>query len=126
MPLIPTEFQEQCGVIKWARLMSTAYPGIGLLYSIPNASKSHVRHRANLAKSGLLRGIPDLCLPIPRGNYHSLYIELKRQKGGRASKEQKAIILLLQSYGHKAVICAGADEAIKCIENYLGITKGVS
>ena len=37
---------------------------------------------------GVKSGVPDLMLPIPKGGYHGLFIELKKEVGGITSKEQ--------------------------------------
>jgi len=52
---------------------------------------------------------------------HSLYIELKRQTGGKVSPEQKIVLEALNSFGHEAVICKGFEEAKNVIVNYLGL-----
>jgi len=70
---------------------------------------------------GVRAGFPDMILPTPRGKYHSLAIELKRQKGagGRVSPEQQGWIDYLNSQGWLAVVCYGFDEAVEVIMNYL-------
>ena len=65
--------------------------------------------------------IPDICLPVKKGQYSSLYIELKRRKGASVSKEQKEMIALLVEYGSLAVVCYGWEDAAKVIERYLKI-----
>ena len=50
-----------------------------------------------------------------------MYIELKRREGGRVSYEQKAWIMTLNSFGYRAVVCRGWDEAREEIEHYLGV-----
>ena len=47
-----------------------------------------IRTAANLKKEGVKRGVPDICLPVSRGKYHGLYIEMKAGKN-KPSKEQK-------------------------------------
>ena len=64
-------------------------------------------------------GVPDLCLPVARGGYHGLYIELKRAVGGILSDEQKWWIDELKSQGYAAIVCHGAEEAIRTIKEYL-------
>ena len=115
-PLIPTESQEQCAVIKWA----DAQPGIrGRLLSIPNGANKSPAAAAKFKREGLRPGVPDLFLPIARNNYHGLWIELKRSKGGKLSVTQKDWILFLRDSGYEAYICEGADEAIDTIKCYL-------
>lgn len=67
----------------------------------------------------LKSGIPDLCLPVARGGNHELYIELKRQCGGRISEEQVRWINGLLKQGYAAAICKGWQEAADVIIDYL-------
>ena len=117
--IIPTELQEQIAVFNWIRLMSMTYP----VLKYANASLNGVRltiGQATLAKkSGLVKGYPDIFLPVKNKNYSGLFIELKRIKGGVVSQEQKDFISFLNSQGFKAVVCKGSKEAINALESYL-------
>lgn len=42
-----------------------------------------------LRAEGLKSGVPDLCLPSAHGQYHGLYIEMKRTQGSKTTPEQK-------------------------------------
>ena len=68
---------------------------------------------------GVKSGVPDLCLPVARGGNHGLYIELKRQRGGRISEEQVRWINGLLKQGYAAAICKGWQEAADVIIDYL-------
>ena len=94
-------------------------PELGLLYAIPNGGKRAIKTAIALKAQGVKSGVPDMCLPVARGGYHGLYIELKRQKGGVVSETQKSWITALAEQGYKAVVCRGADEAIGTIKEYL-------
>ncbi len=71
-----------------------------------------------MKREGLKPGVPDLCLPVAQGNYHGLYIELKRI-GETASKEQEQWIADLREQNYAAYVCAGWDNARRLIEDYL-------
>ena len=115
-----SEHEEQSALMQWAGMSLGRLPELDMLFAIPNGGYRSPRAAIKLKSVGVKRGIPDLCLPVPRGGYHSLWIELKI-KGNYPSKEQKAKIADLAQYGHKAVVCYGADEAIKEIESYLSL-----
>ena len=74
---------------------------------------------ARLRAQGVKSGVPDLCLPVARGANHGLYIELKRQRGGRISEEQVRWIDGLLKQGYAAAICKGWQEAASVIIDYL-------
>lgn len=78
------------------------------------------------SRMGYGKGVPDYIVIV----YCTLiFIEMKREKGGRVSPEQKAWIEKLNLVnGVKAFICCGATEAINVVEEYLGYNrnKGLS
>jgi hypothetical protein len=117
--MTPTESQEQIAIFEWAAWAVNVAAEVSLLYAIPNGGLRTARTAGRLRKEGVKKGVPDLCLPIPRGSFHGLYIELKRTKGGETSPEQRAWLEALAGQGYKAVICKGADKAIEEITNYL-------
>jgi len=115
----PTEEQEQAAVMEWAMLMEKQAPELALLYHCPNGADRHPAVAAKLKKQGVKPGIPDLFLPVARGMSHGLYIEMKRQKGGRVSEDQKAWMEALTEQGYVCVVAHGAEEACDAIWNYL-------
>ena len=69
---------------------------------------------------GVKAGVPDICLPVPRGEWHGLYIELKRRERGRVSAEQTAWLEALMRQGYATAICRGWEDAKRVILAYLG------
>ena len=115
----PKESYEQTTLFEWIEYNKIRYPELGLCYAIPNGGSRNRIEAYNLKRQGVRPGVPDICLPVPRGGYGALYIELKRQQGGRVSEEQRAWIDALNRAGNKAVVCKGFEEAKKQIEEYL-------
>ena len=89
------------------------------MYHIPNEGKRSVVRGAQMKREGLKKGVPDICLPVARGRYHGLYIEMKRRRDGRLTKEQEKWIERLNRYGNKAVVCRGWEEAAQAIGDYM-------
>ncbi|EPU1137493.1 VRR-NUC domain-containing protein, partial [Acinetobacter baumannii] len=69
---------------------------------------------------GVIAGTPDLLLPVARGGFSALWIELKSEKG-RLRPEQEVQIKLLQSLGNKVVFVRNVADAMAQIKSYLGI-----
>lgn len=105
--------QVEC--LRWLRM---AYPNV-LCYAIPNGGQRTERAGKRLKEEGMTAGIPDLHIPLPRGAYASLYIEMKNGKKGRLSDQQKQLINLLQSYGNKVAVCRNIEDFIKEVTEYL-------
>ncbi len=116
---IPTEAQEQKVLFSWIEYNRRRYPELEMCYHIPNGGSRDVREAHNLKTQGVKPGVPDICLPVAKGGYHGLYIELKRKKGGQVSAFQKTWIQNLSKNGYLAVVAKGADEAIQILTRYL-------
>ena len=113
------ECDEQRDVFTICERLRGKYPEIALLYAVPNGGSRHPAEAARLKQQGVKAGVPDMCLPVARGGYHGLYIELKRVKGGRVSEQQKQWLSALNGQGYKAVVCKGAEEALDALQKYL-------
>ena len=119
----PTEEQEQAAVMEWAMLMEKQLPELALLFHIPNGADRHPAVAAKLKRQGVKAGVPDLFLPVARGGFHGLWVEMKRQKGGRLSDEQKAWMDALNAEHYLAVRADGAEAACDVIFKYLTETE---
>lgn len=117
-----SEATEQAAIIEWAAYNQGKYPELKLLYHIPNGGRRDARTGAMMKRQGVKAGVPDLHLPVARGGYHSLYIELKTTKG-KTRESQDEWIKALNEQGNLAVVCHGAEEAIATIKLYLGEKK---
>jgi len=102
----PSEHSEQVGLINWFRLQ---YPNV-LIFAIPNGEKRAITVAKRLKAEGVVRGIPDLFIP-----QWNLWVEMKRESGGRLSPDQKSMITYLESIGNTVIIGKGAADASKQI-----------
>lgn len=109
----PTEAQEQQAVVEWCDAMGVP------VFHVPNGGSRHPAEAAHLKAQGVKPGVPDLFVPVARGGYHGLFVEMKRGKGGRLTKEQAEWIRLLRGQGYCAWCCHGAENAIPLVERYV-------
>jgi len=123
-PPMPKELIEQRTLMKWVELREAALPELELLYAIPNGARRDKITGAQLKASGVRRGVPDLCLPVARGGYHGLYIELKRCGSGVVSPKQRWWLDQLRKQGFRTEVCYGWLDARQIIEGYLGMGNG--
>lgn len=117
----PTEAEEQETLMRWADWATAQHPELAMLHHVPNGGSRHPKEAQNLRRQGVKAGVPDLCLPVPRGPYHGLYIELKRLWGNGLSPDQRTWLEALISQGYMAVMCRGAEAAQRVIERYLAM-----
>jgi len=115
----------QSKLIEWTEdpMIRLRWPELYLLYSIPNGGYRISKGMGiALKKEGLKAGMPDLHLPVARGKFHSLYIEMKTPKGP-VRKVQKKMHRELRAQGNAVVVCRSANSAANVLVNYLD--KGV-
>ena len=113
-----TEAQHQMNVIRWSEIVRDIYPELKLLFHVPNGGTRDVVEAKHLKDQGLKPGVPDLCLPVPRGQYHGLYVEMKTEKG-KTSEDQDWWIEQLKMQGYYVGAYHGWQSAIQIIEWYL-------
>ena len=117
---IPTETQEQTWVIQWSMQPSvrTKFQDLKYLFHIPNERSDKVQ-AAILKRMGVKKGVPDLCLPVPKGKHHGLWIEMKRIKDGVVSDDQRWWKENLESMGYIVAVCRGWQQAVNILCWYL-------
>ena len=113
-----SESREQQALFRWWDIYRSQYPA-ALMFAVPNGGARSAITGARLKAEGVLAGVPDVFLAFPAGGLHGLFIEMKRQKGGRVSPAQKAVMQALRMQGYEVAVCHGWQEARGCIEQYL-------
>lgn len=116
--MIPTEDEEQIWLFSWAKLNSGKWPELELMHHIPNGGMRSKSEAARFKAMGVKRGVSDVFLPVAKGGYHGLYIELKA-KDGRPEKEQKEWIAAVREQRYYAAVCYGGIEAANLVEAYM-------
>jgi hypothetical protein len=71
-----------------------------------------------MARAGLRKGVPDICIPVSNNKYHSLYIEMK-VKPNKPTDAQLEWLSDLMALGNYACICWSAGEAIEMVAKYI-------
>lgn len=112
------EHYEQTAVIEWKNWNLKKYPELSCLFAIPNGGKRHAITALKLKQEGVMAGVPDLCLPVARGGYNALFIEMK-VKPNKPTTSQLEWHKRLKNYRNKVEVCYSADEAISVIKQYL-------
>lgn len=111
--LIPTEEQEQVTLAQWLDLHGICW------FHTPNGGHRNVVVAKKLKDQGVKPGVPDVIVvdrpPKSRDNV-GVAIELKREKGGSVSPDQRQWLDSLRERGWIVAVCRGAGEAINLLE----------
>ncbi len=94
-----------------------------LLFHIPNEndrSDSNIIQGAIRKSLGVVAGVSDLILLVPRGLYHGLCIEMKDENGSQkpAQKEWQALV---EAQGYKYCLCRSLAQFKNVISDYLNL-----
>lgn len=121
-----SELKEQSIVVNWARQQGIKVSAIAQSTYTPYWGQINKNK-----KSGVEKGAPDLLLVIPKhlrlsNKAKTIFIEMKKEKGGVTSKEQKAWVEALNdSDGVEARVCHGAEQAITYLQSLIEIQPPV-
>ena len=122
-----TEAEHQILVMCWAKKISLAGRAeLDLLFHVPNGGNRSGREGAMFKAMGVKAGVPDLCLPVPRGDFNNLWIEMKVDedgasgKRGSTSEAQEKWHSSLEQHGGYVVVAFGWKNAVAAICGYLG------
>lgn len=106
--------QRNC--VTWFRLQ---YPHLAqLLFAVPNGGGRSRVEAAIMKGEGVLPGVADLILLVPRGAYASLCIEMKTETG-RQSPAQKAWQHTAQEAGNLYVVVRSFEDFQEHVRAYL-------
>jgi len=113
-----SEHDEQVKLFQWAAYRLGVYPELALMHAIPNGGQRNIVVAAKLKAEGVKSGVPDVCLPVARGGYHGLYLELKHGRN-KATAEQSYWLDRLIAQGYRAVVVHEFEGARAAILEYL-------
>jgi VRR-NUC domain len=122
------EHQEQKSFFGWAQIVVKGdVPGIHIpelryAYAVPNGGKRHIGTASKMKLEGVKKGVPDICIPIPRNGYPGQYIEMKDpKKRPKPRGRQVEWINELRRLGYQVDVCYGCREAqIAFLKYYYG------
>ena len=86
-----SEHDQQVAVVEYCD--AKGYP----VFAIPNGGMRHKRTAAMLKAEGVKAGVPDLFLPVPKGGYCGLFVEMKDVNGRKPRQSQMEWLLLLNA-----------------------------
>lgn len=121
---VPSEHAEAAMFMRAVRGAEADWPELRWLFAVPNGGARARKTAADLKAEGVKPGVPDYLMPVQRGGFVGLAIELKRLDGGRTSAEQREWLAHLQGQGWYAVVCRGWEEAWGVVRDYLAADFG--
>ena len=113
-----SEHAHQVALFAWAALNRIKYPELAYMHAIPNGGLRDRITAAKLKAEGVKSGVSDVFLPVKRGAWSGLYIEMKKP-GGKPTKEQLEFGQFALSQGFGFIVCDHWEKARDVIINYM-------
>ena len=111
------ESRKQEAAVKWFRLQWPEYAY--MLISVPNGVWTSATQARVLKREGMVAGVSDLLLLVPRKGKGCLCIEWK-DDNGRQSENQKIWQQQAEKAGNMYVVCRNFDQFRVIVNDYLG------
>lgn len=117
------ERQIQTSIFDWARIVKVKEGGylFDFMTASANGGSRNVLEARNLKRSGVSAGFPDISILMPRGQFHGMFLEVKKEKNYAFSDKQKSWLDRLNKVGYYANVGFGFDECKSLIESYLSL-----
>lgn len=80
---------------------------------------NHFAYINRQKRMGLADGFPDLIILAKNSEHEVLFLEMKRQKGGKLRDEQQEWIEYLDGENYAVGVAYGCDSAIRILNKYL-------
>lgn len=122
---VSLEETEQILLFQWRDLSVKDIPELRWLHSSLNGVPLSPGLAVKMRRMGMTKGVVDVFLPVVRGGYSGLYIEMKRRNGVESdlSASQKEFIAFAREQGYRAEWCKGWIPARDLILEYLEVAQ---
>lgn len=114
----PSEDSELIAFFDYIRWQETLNPILSVIFHVENERKCSWAQGLIRKKKGVRAGVPDIIVPIPKGPFHGLFIELKLP-GRKPTVTQQEYMIKLYTLGYCVKIAYSAEQAISILKEYL-------
>lgn len=111
---LESRLQSSCKT--WFDLQHNQYAK--LLFAVPNGGARSVVEAKIMKGEGVVAGVSDMILLVPRGRYASLCIEFKT-KTGKQTQLQKELQKTAEENGNRYVVVRSIEDFVREINAYL-------
>lgn len=122
---IPWEHLEQQALYELISYQESAYPELQYLFAIPNGGKRNLTVAKKLKAEGVKAGVLDNFLPVARGRFHGMWLEMK-YGDNTLSDKQKIWKAFLEEQGYFVAVEYSAQNAFDALIGYLSLPIAVT
>jgi hypothetical protein len=112
----PTEDQECHTLVDYLEILKQQGKVIVFSHTANETYTKSWKQKARNKRMGVRSGVPDYIIVTKK---HTIFLEMKRTKGGVVSATQKEWVKAIQDTGVACEVCRGFDEAKEFLDSYL-------
>lgn len=116
MNTTPTEDQECHTLVDYLEILKGQGKVVVFSHTANETYTKSWRQKRRNTAMGVRSGVPDYIIVTPK---HTLFIEMKRTKGGVVSATQKEWVKAIQDTGVPCEVCKGFDEAKVFLDKWI-------
>ena len=117
----PLEKEEQIAFVEYCENNGISVVSTQNGFKMPKAAFNYAAYSKTLKKMGLSKGFPDLIIIEKNKSktHEVLFVEMKRQKGGKLKPEQEEWIQKLDDKDYCVGVAKGCESAVRILQKYL-------
>lgn len=93
-----SEYDHQCALFDWADMNLGRYPDLVYMFSTLNGVRLPIGLAKKVKRAGMKKGVPDVWLPVPRGQFLGMVFEMK-VRGNSLTIEQAGFLNRMAAAG---------------------------
>lgn len=121
--MIYKESHTQRAFVGWFRLQYRQYAG--MCFAVPNGGARNKVEASRLKAEGVVAGVADVLITVPRGGFGCLGLEFKTERG-RQSDVQKTWAEAFTAAGNKYAVVRSLSEAVQVVNDYMRLAADES
>ncbi|DAB06200.1 TPA: hypothetical protein CPT92_06905 [Candidatus Gastranaerophilales bacterium HUM_13] len=117
----PLEKEEQIAFVAYCEANGICVVSTQNGFKMPKVAFNYAAYSRTLKNMGLSKGFPDLIILEKNKNktHEVLFIEMKRQKGGKLHAEQEEWLRKLDDKDYCVGVAKGCESAVRILQKYL-------
>lgn len=108
----------QAACVRWFMLQHTPLFDKGLLFAVPNGGARSKATAGKLKAEGVMAGVADLILLVPRHGWHGLCIEMKTAKGVQSPQQRRWQQSVSEQF-YRYEVVRSLEQFVETVNHYL-------
>lgn len=114
-----SEHDHQVSLFDWRDHIGVReFPELKWMFAIPNGGHRKPSVAKRLKREGVKAGVLDVFIPIPKGGYAGMWVEMKFGRN-KLTTEQAAFLEQMKLSGYYCAVAYVVDDAVREVRKYM-------